>query len=202
MKYVFVLLTSWRFLLHWLYYRSTVNHDVMRDDLIRNLNLFVRRIPLNSCVEPKFLEFCSLMTFYTMYRNIFYARVGRRHHYYAKFLALTARKQPLLDISETADIGGGLIVQHGYSTIIAPRRIGKNCWVNQCVTIGYTNDVDAPTIGDNVTVYSGAKVLGNIQVGNNVVVAANAVVVKDVEANCVVGGVPAKVISKRTCEIP
>lgn len=137
------------------------------------------------------------MTFYTMYRNIFYSRVGSRHHFYAKILSFFAKRQPLLDISETADIGGGLVVQHGYSTIIAPRQIGRNCWVNQCVTIGYTNDTDAPTIGDNVTIYSGAKVLGDVRVGNDAVIAANAVVVKDVEANCVVGGVPAKVIRKK-----
>lgn len=107
-----------------------------------------------------------------------------------------ASPQPLLDISSTAEIGGGLIVQHGYGTIIAPRKIGKNCWINQGVTIGYTNDDDCPTLGDNITVYAGAKILGDVHVGNNVIVAANAVVVKDVEDNCVVGGVPAKVIKR------
>lgn len=66
--------------------------------------------------------------------------------------------------------------------------------MNQGVTIGYTNDQDCPTIGNNVTIYCGAKVLGNITIGNNVIIAANAVVVKDVEDNCVVGGVPAKII--------
>ena len=101
-----------------------------------------------------------------------------------------------MDISSTAEIGGGLIVQHGYATIIAPRKIGKDCWINQGVTIGYTNDNDCPTLGDNVTVYAGAKILGNVRVGNNVIVAANAVVVKNVEDNCIVGGIPAKVIKR------
>ena len=55
------------------------------------------------------------------------------------------------------------------------------------VNIGY---------GDNVTVYAGAKILGDVRVGNNVIVAANAVVVKDVEDNCIVGGIPAKVIKR------
>lgn len=167
---------------------------MMEEDIIRNLNQFVRRIPLDVYKKPTFIEFCFLMTFYTMFRNIFYARVGHSHHYYAKFLSLFASPQPLLDISETAEIGGGLIVQHGYGTIVAPRKIGKNCWVNQGVTIGYTNNDDCPALGDNVTVYCGAKVLGDVHVGNNVIVAANAVVVKDIKDNCVVGGVPAKVI--------
>ena len=194
MKKLYAILFSWRFWLHWFYYQYAWNREAIDADLNRNLNQFIRRIPLDVYKRPTFIEFCFLMTFYTMFRNIFYARVGNRHHYYAKFLSIFASPLPLLDISETAEIGEGLIVQHGYGTIVAPRKIGKNCWVNQGVTIGYTNNDDCPTIGDNVTVYCGAKVLGDVYVGNNVIVAANAVVVKDVKDNCVVGGVPAKVI--------
>ena len=190
MKKIFVILTCWRFILHWMYYKFSVNKSVIEDDLIRNIIQFLHKD------KTSFLNFCELLTFYVMVRNIFYARVAYRHHYYAKVLSVFARPLPLLDISSTAEIGGGLIVQHGYGTIIAPRKIGKNCWVNQGVTIGYTNDDDCPTLGDNVTVYAGAKILGDVHVGNNVVVAANAVVVKDVEDNCIVGGVPAKVIKR------
>lgn len=190
MKRLFVLLTCWRFVLHWMYYKSADNGEVIKEDLLRNIKQFLHKENLS------FLNFCELLTFYVMVRNIFYARVAYRHHYYAKVLSVFARPLPLLDISSTAEIGGGLIVQHGYATIIAPRKIGKKCWVNQGVTIGYTNDDDCPTLGDNVTVYAGAKILGDVHVGNNVVVAANAVVVKDVEDNCVVGGVPAKVIKR------
>ena len=190
MKRLFVALACWRFAFHWLYYKTAFNRVAMEEDFRRNIRQFLHKDQLN------FFTFCELLTFYVMVRNIFYARVAYRHHFYAKFLALFARPLPLLDISSTAEIGGGLIVQHGYGTIIAPRKIGKNCWVNQGVTIGYTNDDDCPTLGDNVTVYSGAKILGNVHVGNNVVVGANAVVVKDVEDNCVVGGVPAKVIKR------
>lgn len=64
------------------------------------------------------------------------------------------------------------------------------------MTIGYTNDNDYPTIGDNVTIYAGAKILGNVTVGDNSIIAANAVVVKDVPANVIVGGVPAKIIKQ------
>ena len=190
MKRLFVALACWRFAFHWLYYKTAFNRVAMEEDFRRNIRQFLHKDQLN------FFTFCELLTFYVMVRNIFYARVAYRHHFYAKFLALFARPLPLLDISSTAEIGGGLIVQHGYGTIIAPRKIGKNCWVNQGVTIGYTNDDDCPTVGDNVTVYSGAKILGNVHVGNNVVVGANAVVVKDVDDNCVVGGVPAKVIKR------
>lgn len=190
MKRLFVALACWRFAFHWLYYKTAFNRVAMEEDFRRNIRQFLHKDQLN------FFTFCELLTFYVMVRNIFYARVAYRHHYYAKVLSVFARPLPLLDISSTAEIGGGLIVQHGYATIIAPRKIGKNCWVNQGVTIGYTNDNDCPTLGDNVTVYAGAKILGDVHVGNNVVVAANAVVVKDVEDNCIVGGVPAKVIKR------
>ena len=191
MKKLFVVLTSFRFALHWFYYKKASNRLIMEEDLMRNIHQFLHKDQLN------FLIFCELLTFYVMVRNIFYARVAYRHHGYAKFLAMFARPLPLLDISSTAEIGGGLIVQHGYGTIIAPRKIGKNCWINQGVTIGYTNDDDCPTLGDDVTVYAGAKILGDVHIGNHVIVAANAVVVKDVEDNCVVGGVPARILKRR-----
>lgn len=76
------------------------------------------------------------------------------------------------------------------------KKIGKNCHIYQQVTIGY-NGVQAPIIGNNVRICCGAKVIGGIRVGNNVVIGANAVVCKDVPDNVIVGGVPAKVI--KTC---
>jgi serine O-acetyltransferase len=97
----------------------------------------------------------------------------------------------------TRDIGPGLIIQHGISTIIAARKIGANCWINQQVTIGYTNDYDCPTLGDNVKVGCGAKILGNVIVGNNVLVGANAVVVKDAPSDCTVVGVPASIVRRK-----
>lgn len=60
----------------------------------------------------------------------------------------------------------------------------------------YTNKTDAPTILDNVSIKAGAKVLGKITIGNNVIIGANAVVVKDVPDNCTVVGVPAYIIKK------
>ncbi len=92
----------------------------------------------------------------------------------------------------TSDIGGGLFIQHGFSTYIAAESIGENCWINQQVTIGYKDKTRAPVIGNNVTITCGAKVLGPITINDNVVIGANAVVVKDLPANSVWGGVPAR----------
>ena len=76
--------------------------------------------------------------------------------------------------------------------MIAAKYIGEDCWINQQVTIGYNGNGEAPVIGDNVMITCGAKVLGNINIGDNAVIGANAVVVKDVEAGAVMGGIPAK----------
>ena len=91
--------------------------------------------------------------------------------------------------------GGGLIIQHGFSTIINAKKIGENCHIYQQVTIGF-NGTEQPVIGNNVRICCGAKVIGGVNIGNNVVIGANAVVVKDVPDNVVVAGVPAKIIKQ------
>lgn len=74
-------------------------------------------------------------------------------------------------------------------------KIGKNATIYQDVTIGQNNN-KYPTIGNNVTIYAGAKIIGDIRIGNNVVIGANAVVNKNVPDNCVVAGIPAKIIKE------
>lgn len=100
----------------------------------------------------------------------------------------------------TPDIGGGLYIQHGFATMIAAKSIGENCWINQQVTIGYRGSGEPPVIGNNVTITCGAKVLGDIRIGNSVTVGANAVVIRDVPDHCVVGGIPAKVLKTNTID--
>jgi serine O-acetyltransferase len=96
----------------------------------------------------------------------------------------------------TETIGEGLFIQHGFATVIAARSIGRNCWINQQVTIGFSNKDDCPVLEDNVTINAGAKVIGGIKVGKNSIVGANAVVVKNVPENCVVVGVPAYIVKR------
>ena len=83
-----------------------------------------------------------------------------------------------------------------FATNISAKQIGSDCWINQQVTIGYTFAPDPPIIGNGVRVSAGAKVIGNITIGDNAIIAANAAVVKDVRENEVVGGVPAKTIGE------
>lgn len=97
-------------------------------------------------------------------------------------------------------IAGGIRFFHYSCIVIASSvRIGKNVSIHQGVTIGRVfcgKNAGVPTIGDNVVIFAGAKLIGNIHVGDNAVIGANAVVVKDVPANSVVSGVPAKIISE------
>ena len=95
------------------------------------------------------------------------------------------------------DIEGGLYIEHGFATIITCSHIGKNCWINQQVTIGNSDASHCPYIGDNVSIKAGAKIIGDVTIGNDVIVGANAVVVKDVPDHSIVAGVPARVIKTR-----
>jgi serine O-acetyltransferase len=132
-----------------------------------------------------------LLSFHPEFRNLFYYRTGRA----GRIFSFLCRPLPTLYIT-TPEIGPGLYIQHGFATIISAKRIGVNCWINQQVTIGYSNRHDAPTLGDNVTVHAGAKVIGAVTVGNNARIGANAVVVKDVPENVTVIGVPARIVRR------
>lgn len=92
-------------------------------------------------------------------------------------------------------IGGGIYLDHPYSTVLAAVSIGKHFKTKQLVTIG-NNRGGKPIIGDNVFIGAGAVVCGGITIGDNVQIGANAVVMKDVPSNCTVIGNPAIIIRK------
>ncbi|WP_243293019.1 serine acetyltransferase [Bacillus sp. FJAT-47783] len=111
-------------------------------------------------------------------------------------------------ISSETDIGDKCTFAYGGIAVVIHRqaKIGKGCMIGQCVTIGSKgstkkNDSNKPpVIGQGVYIGAGAKIIGDITIGDYCLIAPNAVVTKDVEPYSVVGGVPAKVIDKITNE--
>ena len=97
-------------------------------------------------------------------------------------------------------VGPGLYITHltGGGILLNANRIGRNCVCNSGVQLGMAKSPESkPVIGDNVVLCSGVKIYGDVHVGDNSIVLANAVVTKDIPANCTVAGVPAKIIDTK-----
>lgn len=103
------------------------------------------------------------------------------------------RRRTGIEIHPKAIIGKNLFIDHGMGVVIGETAvIGDNCLIYQGVTLGSVNQEKGkrhPTLGNNVMIGAGAKVLGNITIGHNAKVGAMAVVLKDVETNQTVVGI-------------
>lgn len=102
-------------------------------------------------------------------------------------------------VPASCTIGKGTKFAYGGigSGVHARAIIGRNCIIGQNTTIGGKSGwYEVPVIGDNVHISAGARILGPVRIGNNVIIGANAVVVKDVPDNCIVAGIPAKIIKE------
>lgn len=122
------------------------------------------------------------------FRTVVYKRIGWRR----LFFSWLWHGQQNCSIA-CNDIGPGLNIQHGYCSIIAAKKIGKNFSFNQCVNVVW-NYNEQCIIGDNVKLATGVIVIGGVHIGNNVYVGAGSVVTKNIPDNCVVVGNPAHII--------
>ncbi|MGL5805681.1 MAG: serine O-acetyltransferase [Xenococcaceae cyanobacterium] len=132
------------------------------------------------------------------FRNLYYFRLFKGNltgRVWMYLLKIIYPQCPYFLLDTSCNIGAGLFIQHGLSTIIMAD-LGDDCWVNQQVTIGHRDSTGRPKIGNNVRITAGAKVIGNITIGDNVTVGANAVVVKNIPPNCVVVGIPAYIVKR------
>ena len=96
-----------------------------------------------------------------------------------------------------SDVGPGLVVHNCSCIFVLAKRIGHSCTVNQGVSIASIRETGRPTIGNNVYLGSGCKLMGGVIIGDNVVVSANSLVIADVPSNSTVMGVPARIISRQ-----
>ncbi len=123
-----------------------------------------------------------------------------RHNmkFIARYISQRARHKTGVEIHPGATIGKGLFIDHGMGVVIGETTIiGDNCTIYQNVTLGGTGKEHGkrhPTLGDNVLVGSGAKVLGPFRVGDNARIAAGAVVLDEVPDGATAVGVPARVV--------
>ncbi len=118
----------------------------------------------------------------------------------ARFVSQSARFLTGIEIHPGAKIGHGLFIDHGSGVVIGETtEIGDNCTLYQGVTLGGTGKHVGkrhPTLGNNVMVGSGAKVLGPFKIGDNTKIAANAVVLNEIPDNCTAVGIPARIVKR------
>ncbi len=118
--------------------------------------------------------------------------------FWANSISMGARKRTGIEIHPAATIGRRFVIDHGMGVVIGETaEIGDDVLIYQGVTLGGTGKDTGkrhPTIGNNVLIGSGAKVLGPFKVGSNSRVAANAVVLKEVPENSTAVGVPARIV--------
>lgn len=173
-------------IMHWIVYRIK-NKETKRiiDNDIKYMN--------KRCSKNKSLFY--YLAYHPSYRNLFYYRLGGK----CILLKFLAPPYPLFYLNAESIGECAFVLNHPYGTIVNAKSIGKNFTICQLTTIGNSmhgrNDL-IPTIGNNVSLGANVTIIGNIRIGDNVVVGAGSVVVKDIPDNCIVAGVPAKVIKR------
>ena len=124
----------------------------------------------------------------------------------ARLISQIARFFTLIEIHPGAKLGRGILIDHGCGVVIGETaEVGDNCTIYQGVTLGGVGTKKGkrhPTLGNNVMVGAGAKILGAFEVGDNCSIAANAVLLKPLEDNVTAVGIPARPIKKDGIYIP
>lgn len=130
----------------------------------------------------------------------------KRHYFWARFISQRAARKTGIEIHPGARIGKGFFIDHGNGVIIGETaEIGDNVTLFQGVTLGGTGKEHGkrhPTVGNNVMICSGAKVLGSFKVGDNSKIGAGSVVLEEVPPNSTVVGVPGRVVKRNHVLLP
>jgi serine O-acetyltransferase len=166
--------------------------------LIRDAKSIARRDPAaRNALEVFFL--------YPGYHALIYHKVARGFYkiklkFIARWLSQLCTRRTGIEIHPGATIGRGLFIDHGAGVVIGETsEIGDNCTLYQGVTLGGTGKDTGkrhPTLGDNVMIGAGAKVLGPFRIGDNSKIAAGAVVLNEIPENSTAVGIPAKVVCR------
>lgn len=155
--------------------------------------------------DPAARSKAQVFLLYPGVRALIYYRIAhyfekKGHHFIADWISKRTRRKTGIEIHPAAQIGKGVFIDHGMGVVIGETAIvGDYCTIYQGVTLGGTGKDKGkrhPTIGKNVTIGSGAKVLGPFTVGDNSKIAANAVVLSEIPPNSTCVGVPAHIVKR------
>lgn len=128
------------------------------------------------------------------------------HYFWARWISQRAVRKTGIEIHPGAQIGKGLFIDHGNGVIIGETAIiGDNVTLYQGVTLGGTGKEQGkrhPTIGNNVMISAGAKILGSFTIGDNSKIGAGSVVLEEVPPNSTVVGVPGHVVKRNNQRLP
>ena len=128
------------------------------------------------------------------------------HYFWARYISQRGVRKTGIEIHPGAKIGKGFFIDHGNGVIIGETaEIGNNVTLYQGVTLGGTGKEHGkrhPTVGDNVMISAGAKVLGSFTIGANSKIGAGSVVLKEVPPNSTVVGVPGRVVKRGNESLP
>lgn len=172
------------------YYREQIKVIRERDPAIKN-NLEVLLYP----------SFRAIYSYRRAHRHYL-----KKHYFLARLISQRAARKTGIEIHPGATIGEGFFIDHGHGVIIGETTIiGDNVTIYQGVTLGGTGKESGkrhPTIGDNVMISAGAKVIGSFTVGENSKIGAGSVVLSEVPPNSTVVGVPGRVVKREDVRLP
>lgn len=185
-KLIFAIIFSILYIPHFLVFLTTKDREIIESDIIAMSKQIHIRLPIP-----------LLLLFYlhnkSFYRSLFYYRIG------AIRSAIIGWYRPgdrLFIISKSCRIGKSFNPIHPYGTVINAERIGDNFQCIHLTTLGKIGD-SRPIIGNNVKCGANVTIIGKITIGDNVEIGAGSVVTKSFPSNCVIAGVPAKLIHRR-----
>ena len=184
---------------------TKLDRSELDSNLNRILNFFISDVSTAFNKDPAANTLIEVLTSYPgikavlLYRVAhFFWRIGMP--FIPKYISDIARDLTGIEIHPGAVIGSEFFIDHGSGVVIGETTIiGDNCTIYSGVVLGGTSlkkEKRHPTIGDNVVIGTGAKILGPITISDNVRIGANSVVVNDVPSNSVVVGVPGKIVSR------
>jgi serine O-acetyltransferase len=129
----------------------------------------------------------------------------KKHYFLARWVSQRGARKTGIEIHPGAKIGKNFFIDHGNGVIIGETtEIGNNVTLYQGVTLGGTGKEHGkrhPTIGDNVMISAGAKIIGSFKIGENSKIGAGSVVIEEVPPNCTVVGVPGRIVKRDNKEL-